>query len=222
MKNLSAFDIIGPVMIGPSSSHTAGAVRIGKICREIAGFDFTEAKIYLHGSFARTYRGHGTDRAIIAGLLGLQTDDSRIKESFRLAREQGLKYQFIETDLGSCHPNTARIVLKAPDGGETEVVASSIGGGKIVVKEINGFAVDLAGDYHTLLTWHHDRPGVIARITGILDRYSLNIAFMKVFRRRRGSLATAVIQLDEVVDGLMDDIEKIPHVTRAKLIRPVN
>ncbi|MEC9489266.1 MAG: L-serine ammonia-lyase, iron-sulfur-dependent subunit beta [Halanaerobium sp.] len=221
MQELSAFDLIGPVMIGPSSSHTAGAVRIGLMCREVADSGFNRARILLHGSFARTFKGHGTDRAIMAGLLGMSPSDERIKDSFQLARQHNIGFEFIATNLGNFHSNTARVILEGPGITRTDVLASSIGGGNIVIKEINGYQVDLAGDYHTLITWHDDKPGVIARITNILDEFHLNIAFMKVFRKGRGSQATAIIQLDEIVDELIPQIEKVSQLIRVKLIRPV-
>ncbi|MBM7624873.1 L-serine ammonia-lyase, iron-sulfur-dependent subunit beta [Sporohalobacter salinus] len=222
MSNLSAFDTLGPVMVGPSSSHTAGAVRIGNLAREIVGQDFKKIKIYLHGSFKETYQGHGTDKALIGGLLGLSTESSQIKKSFQLAKQQKIDFEFIPTDLGEAHPNTVKLEIKDIDGDTNVITASSIGGGNIVVTEIDGVEVDLTGDYPTLITLHKDKPGVIAQISTVLNEYKLNIAEMKVVRQDKGALATAVIGLDQQLDtSILNKIRKKSEIKKVKRVNPI-
>ena len=156
---MNVFDIIGPVMIGPSSSHTAGAVRLGRVAWKILGERAVQAEILLSGSFAQTYRGHGTDKALIAGIMGMHSDDERIRRSLTLAGEEGLAYAFTTEDIPGAHPNTARIHLKGENGAECEVQGASIGGGNILVTEINGMEVSFTGQYNTLMVLHYDKPG---------------------------------------------------------------
>ena len=194
------FDIIGPVMIGPSSSHTAGAVRLGLAGRAIIGGQPVRAEIGLHGSFAQTYRGHGTDLALVAGLLGMAPDDPRIPQALALAPECGLTVRFETVDLGAdAHPNTVRMRLTAAGGGETTVIGSSIGGGRIIVTRIDQFEVDYSGEYHALILSYQDRPGVIAKVTSLLATDEVNIATMRVSREARGSLALMIIEVDQPV-----------------------
>ena len=184
MSEYSCFDIIGPVMVGPSSSHTAGAVRLGRFARAIAKELPNRVQIYLHGSFAKTYKGHGTDLALLGGLLGMETDDVQIRDSFRLAEESGLVYEFIPSDLGDeYHANTAKFVMTLSDGSVKEVVGCSIGGGKVLITELDGFPVEISGAYPTIIDTHMDQPGVIHLITGVLVEHNINIAAMKVFRQ---------------------------------------
>lgn len=174
------FDIIGPVMIGPSSSHTAGAVRMGKLARKILKEEVREAKIYLHGSFALTWKGHGTDKAILAGLLGFDTDDVRIRDSYRIADEANMKYEFIEANLEDAfHPNTAYIEVKG-DSKSANMMASSIGGGVIVLDIVNGIEVHYRGEYPTLVIVNKDTPGVAAKVTAIISNYGINIETMSI------------------------------------------
>lgn len=201
---IGLFDIIGPVMVGPSSSHTAGAVRLGNIARRICGQDIKEVDFYLHGSFAQTYKGHGTDKALLGGVLGLKTSDEQIRDSFALAGQAGIKYGFHTADLGNFHPNTVKIVIK----GETSacpwsIVGSSTGGGNVLITEINGMAVEFTGQYPTIVCLHHDEPGVVARVSAILAANHINIAFLKVFRQARAGEATMVIETDQQVDRLI-------------------
>ncbi|SKA06258.1 L-serine ammonia-lyase, iron-sulfur-dependent subunit beta [Selenihalanaerobacter shriftii] len=220
MSKLSAFDTIGPIMVGPSSSHTAGAVRIGNLAREIVGTEFKQIKILLHGSFGKTYRGHGTDKALIGGLLGLSTDDSLIKESFKLAKERGIEFEITPIDLGLAHPNTAKLEIKDITGKLTTIIGSSIGGGNIIITEIDGIKVDLKGEYHTLITLHKDKPGMVAKISGILHDYDLNIAFMKVVRQDKEALATAIIKLNQKLE--VDILELIKNILGVELVKVVN
>jgi L-serine dehydratase len=208
-KQVSAFDIIGPVMVGPSSSHTAGAVRLGQIGRLILGAQPAEAKIELHGSFAQTGKGHGTDKAIVAGLLGLATYDERIRDSFALADAAGMQFQFEMVDLGDdAHPNTARLTLRA-DEHQVEVTGISVGGGMIQITNIQGYSTSFSGEYETLLVIAEDRPGTINAVSGWLLEREVNIAFFRVERRQRGGEAIMVIETDErlpdeVIEAIQD------------------
>lgn len=222
MSNLSAFDIIGPIMIGPSSSHTAGAVRIGNLAREIVDNKLKDVKIYFHGSFKETYKGHGTDKAIIGGLLGLKTDNSKIKNSFKLAAEEGFSFEFLSVDLDDVHPNTMKLEMTDQNDVLTTIIASSIGGGNIIVTELNGTEVKLKGEYYTLITFHNDQPGLIAKISEVLQIYNLNIAEMEVLRKEKGRQATAIINLDQKVEKkVLELLKDIPGVNNLKLVKPL-
>lgn len=194
---MHVFDIIGPVMIGPSSSHTAGAARIGRMARRLLGARPARVRLYLHGSFARTYRGHGTDRALIAGILDMPVDDVRLSDSLRLAREAGLDFSFEEIELKDAHPNTVRIEAEGEGGERLSMEAASVGGGAIRVRRLNGLAVDFSGAQNTLVVSHHDQPGVISQVTSLLAMQQVNIATMQVFRSRAGGDAVMVIEIDQ-------------------------
>lgn len=219
----SIFEIIGPIMVGPSSSHTAGAVRIGRIAREILGSRPVKATIFFHGSFAETYRGHGSDKAVVGGILGFSTDDLRIREALGIAEKEGLKIEFKTVDLGEeYHPNTIKIVLEDPTGLKVWIVGSSIGGGNIIVTEVNGFEADISGDYHTLITIHEDKPGMVAKITAILAKYGINIARMKVSRVKRGALAFSSIEVDQEIPlEVVHEVEKVEGVKLVRALKPI-
>jgi L-serine dehydratase len=194
---MSIFDIMGPAMIGPSSSHTAGAARIGRMARLLFADKIDRAVVKLHGSFADTAVGHGTDRAIIGGLLGFLPDDQRLRNSFALAEEEGMEFSLEEVKLREVHPNTTQIELYNKEKDKSlEIVASSIGGGRIKVTEINGSPVELTGRMPTLWILHHDRPGEVGIITSILGSYKINIAFMQVYRNRKGDIGSCIIEMD--------------------------
>jgi L-serine dehydratase len=213
LEPIDLFDVIGPVMVGPSSSHTAGAIRLGLLAREAAGFVPVRALIHLHGSFAETGRGHGTDRGLVAGLLGWATDDSRLLEVATHARAAGLQVEFRRADLGQVHPNTVRFMLEGAAGERVEVQGSSLGGGAVVVTEMDGWHVELSGLYDTLLVAHRDRPGVVAAITGRLASFGLNIATMRVARRTRGGEAMTTLELDHVPpDKVRGELEVFSEV----------
>lgn len=199
MDHFSVFDIVGPRMTGPSSSHTAGAVRLAHTARHIAGGDVAEAQFTLYGSFAETGKGHGTDKALIAGALGLLPDDERIRDAYQLAREQGVLVEVLYSDEPCRHPNAARIVLTGKNGAVTDVVGESIGGGNIQITEINGLGVKLSGEYPTLIAQHRDEPGVIAEVSHVLAQLKVNIAFMRVFRHGRGEDAYMTIETDQQI-----------------------
>lgn len=216
MKHLrfqSVFDIIGPVMIGPSSSHTAGAVRIGKIVSSIFGEEPTEVEFQLFNSFAKTYRGHGTDVALVAGVLGMDTDDPRIPDSLDIARERGIKvYWKINKDSNSPHPNTTRIIIKNAHK-SISATGVSIGGGNIQVTELNGFAVNLNMNTPTIIIVHQDVPGMIAHVTDILSHYDINIAQMNVTREKAGEKAIMIIEVDSrQCEEAVEKISYIPHL----------
>ena len=197
---MNLFDILGPVMVGPSSSHTAGAVRIGRMARRLLGESTPViAKITLSGSFAATGRGHGTDRAIIAGLLGMHTDDERIPDSFSLAQEAGMGYVFSSANLSGEHPNTAKIELTGKSGKTLSVIASSLGGGRIMVVEMNGLRVSFSGDLPTLIIQNRDQPGYVRDVSDVLAKNSVNIATLNLYRDYPGVSAVMIIETDKAV-----------------------
>lgn len=186
-------------MTGPSSSHTAGAVRLANIARKIAGDDVAEVAFTLYGSFAETGRGHGTDKALIAGALGLKPDDPGIKDAYQIARRDEVLVQVEYSDEPVRHPNTARIRIAGSDGNITDVLGVSVGGGNILVTEIDGLGVELTGDYPTLVAQYRDEPGVIAEISHVLAQLKINIAFMRVFRHGKGEDAYMTIETDQPI-----------------------
>ncbi|MGE5581179.1 MAG: L-serine ammonia-lyase, iron-sulfur-dependent subunit beta [Bacillota bacterium] len=219
---MNVFDIIGPVMVGPSSSHTAGAVRIGIIARELLGEPPLSVVVKFHGSFARTYKGHGTDRAIIAGLMGMSPDDLRIRESLSLAAEAGLEFSFESIDLLEAHPNTVLLEITGVSGKKVTVVGASVGGGNILIKKVNGLNVEFSGEYDTLIVSHQDAPGVIAAVTNLLAYNGINIANMKVYRSGRGGDAIMIIETDQGLgEELVAMISKMPRITSATEINPI-
>lgn len=200
MKELSVFDIIGPNMIGPSSSHTAGALKIAKVAHQLAPKRIEKVTFVLYGSFAKTYRGHGTDRALVAGLLGMSEEDERIKDAFTYAHEANLNYQFVVSESTSMkHPNTVDILMQDPEGNTISVTGSSIGGGTISIDKVNGMEVYFNGEYHTLLISHQDQPGIVAHITNCLGKWKINIAYMRVYRENKGMMASTIVEADEVI-----------------------
>lgn len=196
---MNSFDIIGPVMVGPYSSHTAGAVKIGNIARKLLGAPVKKADIFFHGSFLATGKGHGTDRALIAGLLGFPVDDSRIPDSFHYAREAGMEYVMSGIDLGDVHPNTVRLHLWGDEGRNMKVTAASVGGGAIKVTEIDGLPANFSGDYPTLIVNNLDQPGHVTEITSMLSHKSINIATMQLYRSSKGGTAVIVLECDQEV-----------------------
>lgn len=194
---MNIYDILGPVMVGPSSSHTAGAVRIGLITRRLLGETPAHAAISLSGSFAETGVGHGTDRALIAGLLGMQPDDIRIPDSFAVANDAGLNYSFQKITLKEAHPNTAVLHVSSASGRELEVQAASLGGGRIIVNKLDGISVNFTGDAPTLIVHNMDQPGHVAEVASMLSHKGVNIATMQLCRNHRGGYAVMVIEADQ-------------------------
>lgn len=208
-------------MIGPSSSHTAAAVRIGQITRSLLKTPVKKAVVKLHGSFASSGKGHGTDKAIAAGLLGFDPADERIRDALSLAREAGMIIEFQNVDLGDdYHPNTARIEVEDEYENSLVVTASSLGGGTISVMEINGLEIELSGEYDTLITIHRDKPGVVAKATTIIAEYDVNISSMKVTRARRGGQAIMSVEMDHSLPP--EAIEKLEKITdTVRVIPPI-
>lgn len=205
-------------MIGPSSSHTAGAARIGRVARDLFGRQPEWAKIYLYGSFAETYKGHGTDVAIIGGLLDYDTFDERIKTSFEDAAALGMTFEFIPEEEEAEHPNTAKIVI-GDSQGEMELVGISIGGGTMEVTELNGFPLRLSGHFPALLVVHDDRAGVIANVSNAIASQGMNIAHMEVGRKEKGKMALMVIEVDQMFDEtLLDELKSLPNVTQVSTL----
>lgn len=212
MKFNSVFDIIGPVMVGPSSSHTAGAVRIANVARSLFDGEVTWAKIYLYGSFAKTYKGHGTDLALVGGLMGFNTDDLRLADSLKIAEEKGLIVEFIEDTAATEHPNTVRLHI-GNDAENIEVVGISIGGGKVEITELNGFVLRLSGNHPAILIMHSDRAGAIAAVTELLAKYNINIGHMSVNRKDIGREALMVIEVDQNVDDIvLEELKCAKHI----------
>lgn len=196
---MNLFDIIGPVMVGPSSSHTAGAVRIGNIAKKLLGEEVKKAIIYFHGSFKLTGKGHGTDKALLAGLMGMDVDDPRIPDSFIEAEKQGLEYEFKGIDLGDAHPNSVKLSLTGVNGKQQEMIACSIGGGQIQVREIDGLTVSFNGNYPTLIIRNQDIPGQVQKVTTFLAEENVNIGTMHLYRSSRGAEAVMVIECDREI-----------------------
>lgn len=222
MRDYGVFDILGPIMIGPSSSHTAGAARLAKVASIIAGGKITKVEFLLHGSFAQTYKGHGTDKALVAGILNMDPWDENLKRSFNIAAEKGIELKFTETDLGDVHPNTVKFIITKEDGHITEVTGSSIGGGNILVFNIDGQNVEFTGERPTILTQHKDLPGVISKISAILYDENINIANMRVYRSGKGKMATMALETDNLIsDAVMDRIKEIEEIEVVKFINPI-
>ncbi|MFU0833648.1 MAG: L-serine deaminase [Oscillospiraceae bacterium] len=196
---MNLFDIMGPIMVGPSSSHTAGAVRIGLITRKLLGEPVLDAEMLLHGSFAATGEGHGTDRALVAGLLGMKPDDVKIPASFEIAKQKGMKFTMGTVVLRGVHPNTAMLRVTGKSGKRLEVVASSLGGGRIRICRVDGIETNFSGDCPTLIVHNLDQPGHVAQVTTLLSQHSVNIATMQLYRNVRGGYAVMVLECDQPI-----------------------
>lgn len=207
---MDLFDLIGPVMIGPSSSHTAGAARIGLTARLLLNEKVIRAEIGFHGSFAKTYRGHGTDRAIAGGLMGMPVDDPRLRDSLTLAEHAGMHVIFDTVNIRGAHPNTVRLTLTGESGKTLTMEAASVGGGNIEIHQLNGMNVDFTGKEHTLIIHQKDAPGVIAAVTGALAGQEINIANMQVYRRKAGADAMMVLELDGAPEEYV--LESLRHL----------
>ena len=218
---MNLFDIVGPIMVSPSSSHTAGAVRIGYLSRKLLGAPVRNAHILLYGSFLATGKGHGTDRALVAGLLGMKPDDMRIPDSFSLAEDAGLDFSFGSVDLKDAHPNTVQLFLEGADGNQMEIVAASLGGGRIRICQIDGVESKFFGDYPTLSVHNLDQPGHVTEVTSMLAHKSVNIATMQLYRSCRGGEAVMVIECDQEIPlesiGWLRRLEGILKVTYLSL-----
>lgn len=223
MKNSRVFDLLGPIMVGPSSSHTAGAVRLGLMAGKILAVDTKNARILLHGSFAQTGKGHGTHLALVAGLLGMYPDDERIKDAMQLAKGYGLDISFENADLGQVHPNSVKFELTGTNNQRATIVGSSLGGGKVTITEVNEFRVKFTGEYFTLIVVYTDYPGMIAEITTKVASAGINIAQMKVSREGRGRRALTVIEADEVISNLLiEQIKELPKIESVMYLGQLN
>jgi L-serine dehydratase len=217
-RKVSILDVMGPVMVGPSSSHTAGTARLGRVAREILDEDPVEVHFFLHPPLAATYRGHGSDFALTGGSIGLNVDDPRIPEAIRIAEQMGVKIEFAEEDQGDVHPNTVRIEAKGKNR-EVEIVGSSIGGGVIEVFKINGFQTRFKGDSPVLLLFYRDRPGMISEVTSIIADEAINIASLYCSRKQRGKDAFMEIDVDSPISReALARINAVPDMAEAKYL----
>lgn len=221
MAFISLFEVIGPNMVGPSSSHTAGAVSMALLARKLFPGEIQKVEFTLYGSFAKTYRGHGTDRALLGGIMGFETDDLRIRDSLSIAKERNLEYHFlIGQDTGEEHPNTADIDMTGTKGERLFVRGVSVGGGKVKIVRLNQIDVDFTGEYSTLIISQTDRPGVVAHITKVLSEKEVNIAFMRLFREEKGAKAFTVVESDEKIPAeVIEQIRENPLVSDVMLVQ---
>ena len=196
---MNIFDIVGPVMVGPSSSHTAGAVRIGFVARKLLGEEVKKADILLYGSFLSTGKGHGTDRALIAGLLGMQPDDERVPFSFEEAQNAGMEFLFGQANLKEAHPNSVVLLLTGESGKEIEIIGASLGGGRMKICKIDGYEANFCAEYPTLIVQNLDQPGCVATVTTMLSQLGINIATLQLYRDSRGGDAVMVVECDREV-----------------------
>lgn len=221
MSFISVFDVLGPNMIGPSSSHTAGTAVIAFLAQKMSNGPLKEVEFTLYGSFAKTYRGHGTDRALLGGIMGFSTDDTRIRDSFRIAQERGLKFTFTanetETDI---YPNTVDIRMTNANGQVMTVRGESLGGGKVRIVRINQVKVDFSGEYSAVIVIHQDKPGVVAHITKCLSDRNVNIAFMRLFRESKGHTAYTIVESDDhLPEDVAESLKENRHVHDVMIVQ---
>lgn len=219
--NISIFDVLGPVMIGPSSSHTAGAARLSAMARCIVKGDIKHISFGLHGSFAQTYKGHGTDKALLAGALGFKEDDEHIPDAYRLADERNIGYDFYKTELDNVHENTVRMTITKMDGSLCNIVGSSVGGGQILITCIDGYEMELSLQSPTIVIMQYDRKGIVTQISGIMTKHNINIANMKLIRKEKGEIACCIIETDEYIpDEIETVIQNNADIIYARVINP--
>lgn len=221
MSFISVFDVLGPNMIGPSSSHTAGAAVIAQLAQKLIAPPLKKVEFTLYGSFAKTYHGHGTDRALLGGIMGFSTDDVCIRDSFRIAGERGLEFSFVpnetETDV---HPNTVDIRMENAAGQVMTVRGVSQGGGKVKIVRINGVEVDFTGEYSAVIVVQQDKPGVVAHITKVLSDRGVNLAFMRLFRESKGLTAYSIIESDgRLPEGITEELKKNPYIHDVMIVQ---
>lgn len=221
MAFISVFEVIGPNMVGPSSSHTAGAASIARLAWKMTHEKIKRVKFTLYGSFAQTYKGHGTDRALLGGMMGFETDDERIKDSFEIAEKEGLEFSFVANTIETeVHPNTVDMEIEDVTGRVLTVRGESIGGGKVRLTRINGVKVLFTGEYHSLIVIHKDHPGVISKVTANLGECHVNIAYLRVYRENKGGIAYMIIESDEeITKEIVERIERNPFVKDTMLIK---
>ncbi len=217
--NTSIFQVAGPIMIGPSSSHTAGAAKIGRIARQIVNADFDKVTFGLHGSFDKTGKGHGTDKALLAGVIGIREDDERISKSFQIAKNAGIDFEFYSVELEGAHENSVIITFYKNEKLTTRVQGASIGGGNIRIEKIDGYEIGISGNLPTIFVKQHDQKGVISHIATILADNNINIATMKVSRVQKSEDAICVIEIDDSInDEILEELKRHPHIQVVRLI----
>lgn len=221
MSFISVFDVLGPNMVGPSSSHTAGAVAMANVAHKLLAPPLKKVDFTLYGSFAKTYQGHGTDRALLGGIMGFSTDDLRIRDSFSIAHERGLAFSFTpnetETDI---HPNTVDIRMENAAGQVMTVRGESLGGGKMHIVRINGVRVDFSGEYASVVVIQQDKPGVVAHLTKVLSDRNVNIAFMRLFREGKGDTAYSIIESDGTLpEGIAEELRANPYIRDVMIVQ---
>ncbi len=216
---MNIFEILGPVMVGPSSSHTAGAVRIGYVCRKLMGEKIVTADIGLYGSFLLTGKGHGTPQAIVAGLLGMTPDDAKIPNSFEIAKAQGLKFTIGEAKLKEAHPNSVLLKLTGESGKELEVIGESLGGSIINIAQIDGLPANISGDYPTLIASNMDVPGMVAKVSKVLFNAKINIAQMHLYRASRGKNSVLIAECDQEIESkTLNDIRDLDGIMKVSYL----
>ena len=221
MSFISVFDVLGPNMIGPSSSHTAGAAVIAFLAQKMINGPLSKVTFTLYGSFAKTYRGHGTDRALLGGIMGFSTDDMRIRDSYQIAQERGLEYSFVpnETDT-DVHPNTVDILMENAAGQQMRIRGESLGGGKVRITRINGVKVDFTGEYSAVIVMQQDKPGVVAHITKCLSERNVNIAYMRLFREKKGHTAYTIVESDgRLPEDIAEKLRENPNVHDVMIVQ---
>lgn len=217
--NTSIFQVAGPIMIGPSSSHTAGAAKIGKVARQIVNADFDRVEFGLFGSFDKTGKGHGTDRALLAGVMGMSEYDENIPKSFEIAHAQGLDFEFHSIELDNAHENTAVIIFYKDGNKKIQIQAASTGGGNIRIEKIDGYEIGVNGTLPTIFVRQNDQKGVISHVTTILAENDINIATMKVSRSNKSEEAICVIEIDSTINAdLLEKLKDYEHIRSVRLI----
>lgn len=221
MSFISVFDVLGPNMIGPSSSHTAGAAVIAQLAQKLIAPPLKKVEFTLYGSFAKTYHGHGTDRALLGGIMGFSTDDVCIRDSFRIAGERGLEFSFVPNETETeVHPNTVDIRMENAAGQVMTVRGVSLGGGKVKIVRINGVEVDFTGEYSAVIVVQQDKPGVVAHITKVLSDRGVNLAFMRLFRESKGLTAYSIIESDgHLPEGITEELKKNPYIHDVMIVQ---
>lgn len=223
MSFISVFDVIGPNMIGPSSSHTAGAAVIALLARKMINGSLKKAEFILYGSFAKTHKGHGTDRALLGGIMGFSADDIRIRDSFEIAAKQGLEFSFAVGEEEDIYPNTVDICMSNDEGQRITVRGESLGGGKVRIVRINQVQVDFSGEYSAVIVIHQDMPGVVAHIATCLSNHEVNIAFMRVFRESRGNTAYTIVESDgSLPEHIRDELRTNRYVQDVMIVQSQN
>ncbi len=220
MRNYGLFDVIGPIMVGPSSSHTAGACRLGRMAKVLYARDIKKVKFHLHGSFKSTYQGHGTDRALVAGIMGYDTDDERIKDALNIAKDRGIDFEFLPINLNYAHPNTVKTEFIDDNGESFYIIGSSIGGGAIEITNINGVDVKFGGLNYTIILKYVDKYGMIANVSTILASNKINIG--KLVMNREDGIASAVIEIDGDIDEMaVYKISQLDNMLECMILRPL-